>query len=577
MGLFDIGNKKEAYKRGIIDASESTSQKLDEVSKNVETSGNNVSASVNLLKDDFDDVNDILTSDAKEKLLGLVEELNYRDDLESSSKEFLVAILITLSLGIGKTSDAQQRYLRSIKSYLSVDTSQKINLRNVENITDSDETQLIFRSVNEYLYLYDGSFDLSKDSEFLDFFDFFNINNHIKREILEDIQRRVLVMGSEGLIIPFEVTEMDLNAQKNEDTESNETIQSHTSDEEIDIKNSEMDVRQNKESNVAEKLNVRRVDPKMEAMAKVLRPLTRFHEFFEVSIYPDVNLEMAKQICSYNVDIDFNEMDIVAVCRPTTQDACFGEFAKSIGLIFLKDRIISNRKPYGGMLKSSVQFNVVMYSDLVEETSSSKEYIAYNGVSWELESKAGVKKMAQMLHDLKATSVKPLDKIVAENKSEVKLTDNEISSQFKALCRIVEPLRYFKENVSIYPNASIEKAKLISGFHYLDIDEDNVLAVMTPNGEDGIFGWYGKTIGVIFLRDRIISNRLPNHGARKNDVEFSMIKYVDIQVQTAPKKKYVKYNDINWEIDNYKEAKGVGTMLEALKETVAMFADGKHL
>jgi len=539
MGLFDFGNKTKAYKRGTEDASQVDNQKLKELSDAEKVSQQNLEGSLNLLKDDFDDVNDILTGDAKEKLLGLVEQLTFKDDLDDTSKEFLVATLVTLANEIGETSDIQKRYLRSLSHYLEVTPGQDCDIYGIENITDSEESQLIFRAVNEYLFLRDGSFSLEEDNEKIkDYFDYFNINNRTKKKVITDIQNRVEVMGNEGLVIPFEVTEEEIHASEKpvEDTDV-----------------------------VEEEDDSESIDEQMTELSRILEPLDYFQNSI-VSRYPNADIMQAREICQYHY-LDLSKENVVAVMSPREEEA-FGEINKHIGVVFLKDRIISNRLKYGWVSKKNVEFHMVPYSDIQMEGTLDKKYIAYNGAEWNTFAPKQAGKMTELLDILKEDSPSILDgTFIGDDIDEYRgLSEEDNELEMTEMANILEPIMNFKgQSVSMYPEANIKKAWDICGFQYMDVDENNVVAVMVPEDYDVIWGPYKYTVGVVFLRDGIVSNRLPiDEFSMATKLSFNVSGYSELELRNRSGR-HVVYDDASWNLVLDEDA---NQMIEIIKRLV---------
>ncbi|WP_143462256.1 CUB domain-containing protein [Levilactobacillus enshiensis] len=445
MGLFDLGNKTKAYKRATTNTAEVDKEKIDELTQALKTTEDNLVGGLGLLQDDVSDVSDILASDAKEKLLGLVQKLSFKENLDDTSKAFMVATLVTLGHEIGDTSDLQKHYLRAISRYLEVSPTDGADIYGIENITDAETSQLIFRAVNEYLFLYNGTRNLVRSNQKItDYFDCFNINNRTKEKVIADIQDRISVMGNEGLIIPFEVTDEKINAQTAENIATAEA------------KSEGEDSRTNGKDDVEDDIYA-----KQKMVGNILEPIKYFQGYY-ISIFPKVDIVKAREICGYDY-LNVEKDNIIGVLCGSGDDGIFGSLSHRIGVVFLKDRVISNRQTYGHVTKKHVKFNVTLYQDLKIEEKPDKSYVAYNGINWNVGSPKQADKMVAVLNELKEKASQIMAGTLVESRQ---VNDENSQGTLEGLAKIISPIQGFKEEItSVYPQADLSKANYWVSVH----------------------------------------------------------------------------------------------------------------
>ncbi|WP_143462255.1 hypothetical protein [Levilactobacillus enshiensis] len=100
--------------------------------------------------------------------------------------------------------------------------------------------------------------------------------------------------------------------------------------------------------------------------------------------------------------MDVNENNLLAVMVPESKDVVFGELKDTVGVVFLKDRVISNRMPFGALKKSKMNFDVTLYKDFQAEALMGKNtFINYSGINWELKLPEDAVQMVDILNKLK--------------------------------------------------------------------------------------------------------------------------------------------------------------------------------
>lgn len=155
---------------------------------------------------------DDLSEQSKDRLFGLKNEIKDISALDSTEKEVLLSLLFTLSNVYGQTNLQQQNYLNTIRRYLGMSGyGSNIVLKSVENIESKEDTECLFNTVNEFLFLKDGSFQYLEDDQLIDFLDSFNLNNRRKKIIQNSINEIYKLYGIEGLADRYYVYSDDNN------------------------------------------------------------------------------------------------------------------------------------------------------------------------------------------------------------------------------------------------------------------------------------------------------------------------------------------------------------------------------
>ncbi len=211
MGLFGKG-KEQAYKRGLVEASEVIGQKLDEVNNAIGNTKDNINEGIGQLRNNVDEIYDVMRSVEQEKLLGVTEQLDIKktlmggDDPDADDyRRFAMSLLFTIGGLLGASDDYQQRYMRAMMMYLEEMDPQEIDdINSVSNVEDIDVSRAILVMVSEYLYLATRSLEFVVDEDVADFLDSINVSNKEKKLIYAKIEKRARIAGVEGIVVPYE-------------------------------------------------------------------------------------------------------------------------------------------------------------------------------------------------------------------------------------------------------------------------------------------------------------------------------------------------------------------------------------
>lgn len=185
----------------------SVGEKMDQVEDAIRRDGDKTRAEYKAAIGEVQHVVDIIIDDLSAKEKKELYDLNTVVDiseLEETEKEFLVAVLFTLSNMTDYVSAHQQAYLRSVKAYLGIKNIQtEVDLSYIENIDSKRQTRAILQTVMEFLFLENCTHDYMDEYE--DVLDYFDVKSSEIRKIEKNIDRIYTATGSVGLAKKYEI------------------------------------------------------------------------------------------------------------------------------------------------------------------------------------------------------------------------------------------------------------------------------------------------------------------------------------------------------------------------------------
>ncbi|EQB87903.1 hypothetical protein M918_06690 [Clostridium sp. BL8] len=147
----------------------------------------------------MEEVIDDLNSIKKKEIYDLNTKLDLKKDLDEAEKELLAALLITISNSGAENNAYQQKFIRSVNSYIEIKNPQlSIDVSSIENIVNLSSQKAILQVIMEYLFLEYGNFEFLEDYE-EGLFDYFNVNKKGVNEIKECIKAIYNATGFEGI------------------------------------------------------------------------------------------------------------------------------------------------------------------------------------------------------------------------------------------------------------------------------------------------------------------------------------------------------------------------------------------
>lgn len=197
MGLFDFGNKTEAYKKGISDSSEIDAKKMEEIKQAVDVTVSEQAKSNDAIRQGFDDIYDMQDVSDKEQLLGIDNSVKLLD-LDEQDRSYLIGTLYSVGLDGRKLSSAQKKYFNQLKGYLGVENPYEVDITAVSGIDDIDVAKCIFKVVMEFNYLGDESWAFEDSEEYVSYSNQFRLNQQDKLQIKTSIED-LLHFGEESL------------------------------------------------------------------------------------------------------------------------------------------------------------------------------------------------------------------------------------------------------------------------------------------------------------------------------------------------------------------------------------------
>lgn len=197
MGIFGFGKKKE-FKRGIEVGAKPFEDKFVQVSGQIHDLKNDISEQVGSITSTTETILNELSNREKKELFGLDSE-KILDIFDIDDREFIISMLYTIGEYFETTSDFQKQYLKNLQKYFGVVISNfKIEVSSVENYTDLNVQKYIFQIINEFVYLFDGSFH---EIDFDDvIYDYFSLSKRLVKGIRHQITRQSEIVGLGGLV-----------------------------------------------------------------------------------------------------------------------------------------------------------------------------------------------------------------------------------------------------------------------------------------------------------------------------------------------------------------------------------------
>ncbi|WP_066894680.1 hypothetical protein [Clostridium nigeriense] len=189
------------FKRGMEAGAKPFYEKFNEVSEVTKKIGKEINTKIDSLDEVVDVIIDDLTSMKKKEIYDLNTKLDINECLDNEEKELLSALLINISNLWATNNSYQQKFIRSVNSYIGVKNPQvSIDLSSIENIENLNSQKAIFQVITEYLFLEYGDFEFLQNEEYeKNLFEYFNINKRGIKEIIECIKVIYNATGFEGI------------------------------------------------------------------------------------------------------------------------------------------------------------------------------------------------------------------------------------------------------------------------------------------------------------------------------------------------------------------------------------------
>lgn len=188
---------RKDYKAGMEAGAKPFEEKFQKQADAVERVGARIESRLN----DISAVQDVILKDLSAREKKELYDLNTVVDigeLEESEKEFLVAVLFTLSNMTDCVSEHQQAFIRSVKTYLGIKNAQTdVDLSYIENIDSKRQTRAILQTVMEFLFLENCTHDYL--DEYDDILDYFDVKASEVHKIERNIDRIYNATGAIGL------------------------------------------------------------------------------------------------------------------------------------------------------------------------------------------------------------------------------------------------------------------------------------------------------------------------------------------------------------------------------------------
>lgn len=185
-----------------------------------------ITKTINEKLDDVDSITDNIINDLNSIEKKRLYDLNTIIDiceLGEDEKEFLLAVLYTLSNMTDNVTEYQQSFFRSVKNYLNVkDVQTSVDLSCIENIENINDQKAILQTIMEFLFLENANHGYM--DEYKDIIEYFSVNKKGIRKIQECIDRIYKATGLQGITenYGYVVIEETKNNDK-KDTILNET------------------------------------------------------------------------------------------------------------------------------------------------------------------------------------------------------------------------------------------------------------------------------------------------------------------------------------------------------------------
>lgn len=169
--------------------------------------------------DDFDNINDAIIDDLssieKKRLYDLNTVVDIAE-LDDAEKEFLLALIYTVSNASNNTTELQKYFVRSVKNYLDIKSSQtEINIASIENIENINSQKAILQTLMEFLFLESSNHDYIE--EYDELLSYFSINRRGLKDIREKIDIIYKATGLKGIAENYGYIPEDIREEKVED------------------------------------------------------------------------------------------------------------------------------------------------------------------------------------------------------------------------------------------------------------------------------------------------------------------------------------------------------------------------
>lgn len=195
MALF--GNNKK-YKEGMKAGAAPFEKIFEDQSKQTKESMDAINANVDSIHAVVDVVLDDLVAQEKKRVYNLDTDYDILT-LDQDEREFVIALLYTLSQLMDETTEKQKQYLLNIQRYLNIRSPQiQIEVSSIENIENLKTQKMLYRIVTEYLFLAQENFEYAENFKYI--FDYFSINKQSKNSIRGNIENIYKAVGADGLI-----------------------------------------------------------------------------------------------------------------------------------------------------------------------------------------------------------------------------------------------------------------------------------------------------------------------------------------------------------------------------------------
>lgn len=188
---------KKNFQSGIEAGAKPFEEKFKLQAESIEKNTKKISRKLDEFGNILDDVIDGLTSYEKKELYDLNTPQDILD-LDETEKEFILSALYQLADDLEKPSLSQQGYIRSLKAYLKIVSSQtKVDLSCVENFENINAQKAILQVVMEFLFLGEDQHNYTKQHE--EFLECFNVNIKSRTLIKSYIDNIYKATGAQGL------------------------------------------------------------------------------------------------------------------------------------------------------------------------------------------------------------------------------------------------------------------------------------------------------------------------------------------------------------------------------------------
>ncbi|MBB6714827.1 hypothetical protein [Clostridium gasigenes] len=187
------------FKKGMEAGAKPFNEKFNEISNATKKIGEQINTKISSLDEVIDVIIDDISSINKKKIYDLNTKIDIKECLDNEEKELLAAILISISNVDTVNNNYQQKFIRSVNSYIGITEPQvSVDLSKIENVENISSQKAILQVIMEYLFLGYGNFDFEVNYE-ENLLDYFNVNKKGMRDIKECIQAVYNATGFEGI------------------------------------------------------------------------------------------------------------------------------------------------------------------------------------------------------------------------------------------------------------------------------------------------------------------------------------------------------------------------------------------